>query len=59
VAEYDLAEIDDKTGFASGRGIWGTMKGNERHIGKDWQRCREVNAARVAAWRDRNDPMPD
>jgi len=56
VAEYDLAKIDGKTGFASGRGIWGTIKGNEKHVGKDWLRCQEINAARVARWKSKREP---
>lgn len=51
VADYDGARIDDRDGFASGRGIWGTIKGNDWHVGKDWQRCEEINAVRVERWK--------
>jgi hypothetical protein len=47
VANYDHAEIAGAKGFASGRGIWGTIKGNERHKGKDWLRVNALNNNRL------------
>lgn len=47
VAVFDQARIGGSNGLASGRGIQGTIKGNDRRVGKDWQRCEEINAARV------------
>jgi hypothetical protein len=58
VAEYDRAEIDGKRGYASGRGIWGTIKGNERNAGKDWQRCEVINRARIEKWERDDDDIP-
>ena len=58
VAEYDRAEIAGDKKFASGRGIWGTIKGNDRQVGKDWHRVQEINRARLQSWRDKLDPMP-
>lgn len=49
VAEYDQAEINGTQGFASGRGIWGTIKGNERHTGKDWLTVNTLNNNRLEA----------
>ncbi len=51
VAEYDHTEIAGGNSFASGRGIWGTIKGNDRHVGKDWQRVEEINRARIQKWK--------
>lgn len=51
VAEYDHAEIEGNRGFASGRGIWGTIKGSNWQTGKEWQRVEEINAARVDKWK--------
>ncbi len=51
VAEYDHTEIAGENSFASGRGIWGTIKGNDRHVGKDWQRVEEINRARIQKWK--------
>jgi hypothetical protein len=47
VAEYDHTEIAGGKSFASGRGIWGSIKGNDWHVGKDWQRVEEINRARI------------
>ena len=58
VAEYDRAEIAGGKTFASGRGIWGTIKGNDRHVGKDWQRVEEINRARFQKWKQCNDDIP-
>ena len=58
VAEYDQAEIAGEKGFASGRGIWGTIKGNERHMGKDWLRVEEINRARIQKWERGGDDVP-
>ena len=57
VAEYDQAEIAGEKGFASGRGIWGTIKGNERHTGKDWLRVEEINRARIQKWERGDDDV--
>jgi hypothetical protein len=66
VADYDAAQIDGKSGYASGRGIWGTIKGNQWHAGKDWLRVQEINAARLRAcgltpppgWEKAEDEVP-
>ena len=58
VAEYDHAEVLGAQGFASGRGIWGTIKGNDWHVGKDWQRVEEINRARVQRWEQDRDHIP-
>lgn len=47
VAAYDRAEIGGDKNYASGRGIWGTLKGNERNEGTDWLRVEDINAARI------------
>jgi hypothetical protein len=52
VAEYDRAEIAGGKAFASGRGIWGTIKG------KDWLCVEEINRARIAKWERGNDDIP-
>lgn len=53
VAGYDQATLEGVSAtIASGRGIWGTI--NRR----DWQRCEEINAARIARWRDAGDDLP-
>lgn len=57
VAEYDQAEIEGSKGYASGRGIWGTIKGNERHLGKDWKRVDALNCARIQKWERGNDDV--
>lgn len=49
VANYDRAKIGDVPGYASGRGIWGTIKGNEWHKGKDWLRVNALNNNRLEA----------
>lgn len=58
VAEFDKAEVSGQQHFASGRGLWGSIKGNERREGKDWQRCEEINRARVERWERGNDDVP-
>lgn len=60
-ADFDRAGIDDTNGYASGRGIWGTIKN-----GKDWKRVQGINAARVkscgltppAEWENDADDIP-
>jgi len=62
VADYDEAVIDRTKGYASGRGIWGTIKN-----GKDWKRVQGINAARVkscgltppAEWESDADELPN
>jgi hypothetical protein len=49
VAVYDHAQIAGAKGFASGRGIWGTIKGNEWHKGKDWLHVNALNNNRLEA----------
>ncbi len=58
VAEYDLASIGNHAGFASGRGIWGTIKGNDWHPGKDWKRVEELNRGRLQKWEQGDDDIP-
>jgi hypothetical protein len=43
VANFDRAEIDGEHGFASGRGLWGTIKNNQ----KDWLRVNTLNNDRL------------
>ncbi len=52
VASFDRAEISGKRGFASGRGLWGTV--NQR----DWQRVEELNRARIQKWERGDDDVP-
>ncbi len=53
VATFDRAEISGKKGFASGRGLWGTIN---QH---DWQRVEELNRARIQKWgRNNDDDVP-
>ena len=64
IAEFDLAEIDNGKGFASGRGIWGTIKSDvwkdgQWQMAKDWLRCQEINAARVARWKSEREAEDD
>jgi IS605 OrfB family transposase len=48
VATFDDAAINGiRARVVSGRGIWGTIKGNDRREGIDWQRCLAINAARL------------
>jgi IS605 OrfB family transposase len=48
VAVFDHATIDGiQNRIESGRGIWGSIKGNDKREGKAWQRCLEINAARL------------
>lgn len=47
VAGYDRAEIAGNKTYASGRGIWGTLKGNKRNPGKDWLCVAKINEARI------------
>ena len=58
VADFDKAEILDQKNFASGRGIWGTIKGNEWREGKDWLRVEEINRARIQKWERGEDDIP-
>ena len=43
VANFDHAEIDGEHGFASGRGLWGTIKNNQT----DWLRVNTLNNDRL------------
>jgi hypothetical protein len=52
VANFDRAEISGKGGFASGRGLWGTINQN------DWQRVAELNRARIQKWEHGDDNIP-
>jgi hypothetical protein len=52
VANYDRAEISGKRGFASGRGLWGTINQN------DWSRIEELNRARIGKWERGDDDIP-
>jgi hypothetical protein len=52
VANYDRAEISGKRGFASGRGLWGTINQN------DWSRIEELNRARIEKWERDGDDIP-
>ncbi len=48
VGDFDHATIDRiQNRIVSGRGLWGSIKGNDKREGKDWQRCLEINAARL------------
>ena len=58
VADFDKAEVSGQQNFASGRGLWGSIKGNERREGKDWLRVEEINRARIAKWERGNDDIP-
>lgn len=52
VADFDRAEISGKKGFASGRGLWGTINRN------DWRRVEELNRARIQKWERGDDDIP-
>jgi hypothetical protein len=63
VAEYDHATIDGQVGYASGRGIWGTIKSDwwkdgQHQTAKDWQRIEEINRARLRNWESAADDVP-
>ena len=58
VADFDKAEVSGRQSFASGRGLWGTIKGNEWREGKDWLRVEEINRARIGKWNHGNDDLP-
>jgi hypothetical protein len=58
VADFDKVEVSGQQNFASGRGLWGTIKGNERREGKDWLRVEEINRARIQKWERGNDDIP-
>jgi hypothetical protein len=58
VADFDLATIDGTNGFASGRGIFGTIRGNDWRVGKDWLRCQELNRARIHCAEHAGDNIP-
>jgi len=49
VATFDRAKVDGEELFASGRGIWGSIKGNERHTGKNWLTVNALNNNRLEA----------
>jgi hypothetical protein len=58
VSAWDRATVRDPlTGrpvtLTSGKALWGEVKKLQ------WQRCREINEARLAAWRDKLDLLPD
>jgi hypothetical protein len=52
VARFDRAEISGKDGYASGRGLWGTV--NQR----DWERVEALNLARIQKWERGDDDVP-
>jgi hypothetical protein len=52
VASFDRAEISSRRGFASGRGLWGTINQN------DWQRVEELNRARIQKSERGDDNIP-
>jgi len=58
VAEFDHATIDGQAGYSCGRGIFGTIKGNDRRAPGNWRRTEEINRARIAKWKDGNDHIP-
>ncbi len=58
VADFDKVEVSGQQNFASGRGLWGTIKGNERREGKDWLRVEEINLARIQKMERGNDHVP-
>ena len=58
VADFDKAEVSGQQNFASGRGLWGTIKGNEWREGKDWLRVEEINRARIQKWKRGDDDVP-
>jgi hypothetical protein len=58
VADFDCAEVSGRNHFASGRGVWGTIKGNDWREGKDWQRVEEINRARIQKWECASDHIP-
>lgn len=43
IANFDRAEVDGEQGFASGRGLWGTIKNNQT----DWLRVNTLNNNRL------------
>ncbi len=58
VADFDKAEVSGQQNFASGRGLWGTIKGNERREGKDWLRVEEINRTRIQKSERGDDDVP-
>jgi hypothetical protein len=57
VAKWDEAELQDPVSgkpvtLASGKALWSAVKRLQ------WERCREINDARLAAWRNKLDPFP-
>ncbi|MEO5803119.1 MAG: type V CRISPR-associated protein Cas12b [Verrucomicrobiota bacterium] len=52
VANFDQAEVSGMKGFASGRGLWGTIN---QH---DWQRVEEINRARICKFKRGDDNVP-
>lgn len=60
VAAFDHAKLEESDApVASGRGLWGTIKGNEKHKGKDWVCCEAINTARLARGRNGSEPEDD
>ena len=52
VATFDRAEISGTKGFASGRGLWGTINQG------DWRRVKGLNDARIQKWERGEDDVP-
>jgi len=57
VAKWDEAEVQDPVSgksvtLASGKALWSAVKKLQ------WERCHEINNARLAAWRNKLDPLP-
>jgi hypothetical protein len=57
VAKWDEAEVQDPVSgdsvtLVSGKALWSAVKKLQ------WERCREINDARLAAWRNKLDPLP-
>jgi hypothetical protein len=54
--EWTFAEISGETSaptLVHSKSFWGTVKA------KQWERIQAINTARLAAWRDKLNPMPD
>jgi hypothetical protein len=54
--EWTSAEISGENSappLLHGKSFWGTVKA------KQWERIRAINSARLAAWRDKSNQMPD
>jgi len=58
-ATWDIAVVPDPANpgqnvtLASGKALWGAVRQLQ------WKRCLETNEARLAAWRDKANPMPN